>query len=215
MIRFLAILFLTMPAFAGDNHVHIEQVSSGDNVNIDIDEIGYGNLIRFSTAHNNNTFNLTQKNDNNTVSWVPWWGSGASWGGDVDGVSNVINIDQRGGAVYGAHVLGDYNAVDVYQDGDGDHETYLDIHSNNTNTDIWQEGAGDKYARLYYYGTANNSDVDLMQKGSGAHTALITLKGSQATNLDLLQQGVTDQSYSLTQTCVTAGGCTINVTQGD
>jgi len=54
-----------------------------------------------------------------------------------------------------------------------------------------------------------------MQKGTGAHTATITLTGSQETLLNLLQQGSTNQTYSITQNCVTVGGCNVNVTQGN
>ena len=212
-------LLIAPLAYAGDNHVHIDQPTNGsaDNVEINIEQLGYGNLIKFSVDHQNNTFNLSQKNGNNTISWVPWWGSGKSWGGDVDGRNNTIDIDQEGSSTYGAHVWGNYNDVDVYQSGEASdkHEVYLDIHANYTETDIWQEGQGDKYARLYYYGSTSNSDVDITQKGSGSHTALIQLQGSYLSNLTLLQQGATDQSYSLTQTCVTVGGCTLSVTQGN
>ena len=202
--------------FAGpsdDNHVHIEQVGGGDNLNINVEQIGYGNLIQFSTDHGSNTFNLSQKGAGNTISWVPWWGSGKSWGGDVDGTNNNISIDQENGATYGAHVWGNYNDVDVYQN--GDHETYLDIHASYTETDVWQEGQGGKYSRVYYYGNTNNSEVDLMQKGSGQHSAYITLTGNYLTTLNLTQQGATNQSYNLTQNCQTVGGCSVTVTQGN
>ena len=77
MIRFLAILFLTMPVFAGDNHVHVEQVGTGaDNVSLEIDQAGYGNLIDFTFAHQNNVFNFLQVGANNKISYVPYWGSG-------------------------------------------------------------------------------------------------------------------------------------------
>ena len=33
--------------------------------------------------------------------------------------------------------------------------------------------------------------------------------------LELLYTGSTNQSYNLTQTCYTTGGCTVNVTQGN
>ena len=35
-----------------------------------------------------------------------WWGSGKSWGGDVDGSGNDITIDQEDGATYGDSYLG-------------------------------------------------------------------------------------------------------------
>ena len=47
------------------------------------------------------------------------------------------------------------------------------------------------------------------------HNAQIRLQGTQPTTLNLLQQGSTNQSYNLTQTCYTTGGCTVNVTQGN
>ena len=43
---------------------------------------------RFSFAHSDNTIILKQYGVGNKVSWVPYWGSGKGWGGDVDGVSN-------------------------------------------------------------------------------------------------------------------------------
>ena len=48
MIRFLALLLLAAPAYAGDNHVHVEQVGSGDNVDLTVDQIGYDNIINFT-----------------------------------------------------------------------------------------------------------------------------------------------------------------------
>ena len=54
-----------------------------------------------------------------------------------------------------------------------------------------------------------------MQKGTGTHTAYITLQGTETIDLTLIQQGSTTQSYSLTQTCVTVGGCSVTVTQGN
>ena len=210
---FLFLTFISCNVYAGDNHVHVEQVNGGDSISLNVDQLGYGNLVRFSTDHSNNTFNLTQKGNNNTISWVPWWGSGKSWGGDVDGTNNVITIEQNGGHTYGAHVWGNHNDVTVTQDGAGEHKTYLDIHASYTDTEIDQDGDGDKYSRVYFYGSTNNSTVDLNQLGSGNHTAYITLQGSYKTDLNLTQQGATNQSYSLTQTCVTVGGCTVNITQ--
>jgi len=52
-----------------------------------------------------------------------------------------------------------------------------------------------------------------MQKGSGSHNAQITLQGTYPTILNLLQDSSTNQSYTLTQNCVTAGGCSVSVTQ--
>ena len=214
MIRFLAILFLTMPVFAGDNHVHVEQVGNGgDNVDLTINQIGYDNTINFSFGHINNTFNFLQEGDGNSISWVSYWGSGKSWGGDVDGVGNNEEVAQYDGATYGRHIWGDNNDVDVYQH--GEHTFNLDIHADDTDVDLWQEGTGSHYAHTYFYGTADGSEVDVKQKDSANHNAQIRLQGTQPTILNLLQQGSTNQSYTITNTCYTAGGCTVNLTQGN
>ena len=42
------------------NHVHIEQLNSNDNLELNIDQI-INNVINFSFDHANNTFNFTQK----------------------------------------------------------------------------------------------------------------------------------------------------------
>ena len=214
MRKLLILLLLSTPVFAGDNHVHVEQVGTGgDSVNLEIDQAGYGNTIDFTFAHQNNVFNFLQVGANNKISYVPYWGSGKSWGGDVDGTGNNEEIAQYDGAEYGRHLWGNNNDVDVYQS--GTHTHYLDVHADDTIVETWQEGTGSHYSHAYFYGTADGSDVDIMQKGNANHNAQIKLQGNQPTTLNLIQQGTTNQSYNLTQTCYTTGGCTVNVTQGN
>lgn len=212
---FVISLFFTAQLFAGptdDNHIHVEQVEGGDDVSLTINQLGYGNEVQFSFAHANNVFNLTQHGTGNYIGWVSYWGSGKSWGGDVDGSDNTETVLQYDGATYGRHIWGDDNTVDVYQH--GNHTFNLDIHADDTNVELWQEGTGSHYAHSYFYGSADGSDVDLTQKDGANHNAQIRLQGTQPTTLNLLQQGGTNQSYTLTQTCYTVGGCTVNVTQG-
>ena len=216
-ILFIGILTIPMFSIAGptdDNHIHVEQVGgSGDDLSLTISQIGYGNEVQFSFAHANNVFNLTQNGTGNYIGWVSYWGSGKSWGGDVDGSDNIETVLQYDGATYGRHIWGDDNTVDVYQH--GSHTFNLDIHADDTNVELWQEGSGSHYAHSYFYGSADGSDVDLTQKDGANHNAQIRLQGTQPTTLNLLQQGSTNQSYSITNTCYTVGGCTVNVTQGN
>lgn len=211
-----ACIFLAMPIYAGptdDNHIHVEQVGSGDDVNLSITQIGYGNTVNFSFAHASNSFDLTQNGSGNSISWVSYWGSGKSWGGDIDGTGNDETVIQYDGATYGRHLWGNDNTVDVYQH--GSHTLNLDVHADDTNVESWQEGSGSHYSHAYFYGTADGSSVDLMQKGSANHNSQIRLQGTEPTTLNLLQQGATNQSYSITNDCYTVGGCTVNVTQGN
>lgn len=61
---------------AGDehNHVEIDQVSSSDNFNLSIEQIGYETHARFSFDHNNNTVNLLQSGNNMYFGYADAWG---------------------------------------------------------------------------------------------------------------------------------------------
>lgn len=207
-------MFLAFDLVAGptdDNHVHVEQVADGDNIELNISQIGFANSIEFSFAHSGNVFNLQQNGNGNSISWVSYWGSGKSWGGDVDGSNNTENIIQYDGATYGRHIWGDENIVDVYQHGNHTHN--LDIHVDDVEHDSWQDGAGSHYSHVYYYGNSDGSITNLKQEGTGNHNAQVVLYGNYLTTLNVLQQGSNNQSYNLTQNCQTVGGCTVNVTQ--
>ena len=196
-----------------DNHIHVEQVGSADDLTLNITQIGYGNFVDFSFAHAGNTFNLEQNGNGNSISWVSYWGSGKSWGGDIDGVDNTESVEQWNGATYGRHIWGDNNLVDIYQNGTHTHN--IDIHVDGVEHELHQEGSGSHYAHIYFYQNADDSESSMTQTGTGSHNAQVTLKGSEHTIFTLLQQGATNQSYSLTQTCHTVGGCNVSITQGN
>ena len=159
---FLCITYDLNAGPTDDNHIHVEQVDGGDDLNLNITQIGYGNTINFSFAHASNSFDLTQNGTGNSISWVSYWGSGKTWGGDVDGTNNDESVLQYDGATYGRHIWGNDNTVDVYQH--GSHTFNLDIHADDVDLESWQEGAGSHYSSAYFYGTADGSTVDLMQK---------------------------------------------------
>lgn len=206
------LILIPLFAWADDNHVHVEQVASG-SVDVDITQIGYDNTINFSFAHSGNSFDLSQTGNGNSISWVSYWGSGKSWGGDVDGTNNTETVSQTGGATYGRHIWGNSNTVNVYQSGTHTHN--LDIHADSVDHDLHQSGSGSHYNHTYFYGNTDGSDTNISQTGSANHNSQIRLQGSYKTDLNLTQTGSTAKSYNLTQNCVTAGGCTISITQSD
>ena len=76
------------------------------------------NLIRFSFNHNNNTVNLLQLGNKNYIGYTDAWGSGYSWGGDLDGLRNNIDVRQKCSLStncndndFQFHVWGDDNVV--------------------------------------------------------------------------------------------------------
>mgnify|MGYP003637195098 FL=1 len=244
------------------NHVNIDQVNSGDNFNLSIDQVGYENLARFSFNHDNNTVKLMQEGNHMYFGYTDSWGSGYSWGGDIDGLRNEIDVRQKCSVTacndndFQFHILGDDNKVvfgQGYQNNDsltpnwnydnnepGGNFVRLDIHGDNnefkgsqkmdTNTTshsitaniytdnndvyIYQGQNGNKTFTMTVR-NSNGNTLDVIQKDNGAHTATVDLLGSQPTTLNLTQQGNTTQSYSLSQNCITVGGCSVSVTQGN
>ena len=259
----LGLLYFSGQVFAGEghNHIHVEQINNGDNVDLQIDQLGYNNLVRFSFDHQNNVIDLTQKGNNMYIGYTDAWGSGYNWGGDLDGHNNDVEVRQRCNVTncnendFQFHIWGNYNDVDFGQgyelgnsltptwnfDGNepGGNFVRLDIHGDynefkgsqkqDSNTiehsmtwniygdynDVYtkQMQNGDKTL----VGTINNdyNEVHVVQKKQGAHTATITLGGTYGTDLTLTQTGDTNQTYTLSQTCHTVGGCTVSVTQGN
>src|SRR6056300_683923 len=244
------------------NEIYVSQTGTGNNLNLQISQDGEDNKIDMSIGnHTNNTIEIEQKGDDGYVGYTSLWGSGYSWGGDIDGDYNSLSIKQLcnqapscGGDRFEFHISGSNNDVDfaqgyhVQNNGTvdtpdsyeyGGHFVRLDIHgdnnkflgsqrsnnsghehSNTTNiygnyNDVYtrQESNQDKTLNL----TINNSNnnIDMIQKGSATHSATVSISGSYATNLYMLQQGTTAQSYSLTQDCQTSGGCSVSVTQGN
>ena len=109
-----------------------------------------------------------------------------------------------------------YTDLEEKKTGTGNADHYMQIYYYNgddNDTFVTQKGNGNKDLRMDI--RTDGGEQEIMQKGDGAHTAVINLFGSEHTDVSLTQQGNTNQSYSMTQTCQTAGGCSISVTQGN
>ena len=256
-------LLIAPLTYAGDNHIHIDQPTNGsaDNVEINIDQIGYSNLIRFSFDHQNNIINLDQVGNNFYIGYTDAWGSGYSWGGDLDGIGNDVDVRQKyswsvcSESDFQFHIWGDDNEVvfgqgyeinnsttpnwnydgtepggnfvrlDIHGDDNKfkgsqkqdsssiEHSITANIYGDNNDVFVKQMQNGNKTLTL----TINNdwNEASIVQKKNGAHTATITLGGTDPTTLFLTQTGDTTQTYSLTQNCVTTGGCSVSVSQGN
>ena len=254
-----SILLLCLPVYAA-NEIYITQVATGSNLTLDILQDGDNNEVRLSIAHDYNNIDIDQVGDNNTVSYTSTWGSGISWGGDLDGSSNNLKFEQYNTTgtdanKIGFHINTNDNTVHICQGKSfdnatdttcsasstseyGGHTVNLDLHSGNTDLRGSQEtgtGNADHYAHIYTYNGDNNDiffkqtgdgnkilnfivrtdngEQSMIQSGSGAHTATIDLTGAYTTDLSLTQDSATNQSYTLTNNCQTASGCSVSVTQ--
>ena len=270
MLGFIAalLIFGAVKAF-GDNEIDIEQVAQGDNLELDITQQGFNNDVFFSIGDGDNiNVEIMQRGHNNEIGYAndsPGWGSGVSWGVDIDYADKELKLyqnctksasagceknDIQFHISYGTdnklwwsqgYVIDSRTDTSWAYDNSegGGHNVTVDIHGSNNSVIGHQRncsaGSCDGHsARVYVYGddndvfgqqqadgskefylTINNDDnvVDYLQDGTGEHNATITITGSQPTTLDLTQHSNTTQNYTLTQNCVTSGGCSITVTQ--
>jgi len=232
-VQMIVMGMLVIPiSFADDNEINISNIS-GDNIDINITQVGYANTIQCyqtSSCYTNlpgGELNLVQYNDSGTENKIEiWhlegqdniirWAQGTAW----DSATSTTYGDDgnEGGGHYARlDVHGDYNHLQGHQTNQGSTSghTFTSLIFSDYN-DIWlrQQGDGAKTINLTTYSDGN--DITVLQKGAWAqHTANITLDGTYATTLDLRQQGTTTQSYSLSQSCATVGGCSVTITQGN
>ena len=73
----------------------IEQIGTSTDSTISVDIDGNNNAVNLTMEGTNNELDISQEGNNNTVSWISYWGSGRSWGGDLDGNNNNIKIQQH------------------------------------------------------------------------------------------------------------------------
>jgi len=222
------------------NGIYINQV--GDSNSLTINQDGNDNLIAGvgSTTNslvdaditgNNNTTTLNQKGNNNVILFDITGNSntttvdqGSTTGADdnrvefdVNGDSNILSITQNhnNGLGTNGHFLaldldGDNNNVLTSQLNDGDKKAFLSVQGDDNDIDLYQQGAGSHYAEIT---VGSDQTVDITQDGSGQHNTSVSMSG-YTSGLDLTQQGATNQTYSLSQTCLNANGCgTTTLTQ--
>jgi len=195
----ISLILLCLNVYAS-NEIYITQVGTSNSFTLDILQDGDDNLVQLSVSHDSNSLDFDQIGNNNTISWVSYWGTGVGWGGDLDGSSNTIKLEQYNTTgtdenKIGFHILSSNNTINLCQgktfvdENDttcensataeyGGHTIDLDIHSGNTDLKGSQEtgtGNADHYARIYTYGGDNN-DIFFKQKGNGNKTLHFTVR---------------------------------------
>ena len=141
---------------------------------------------------------------------------------DIDGNSNTVATNQRGetnaGGSFGEIIItGDSNDVTLQQRSTLSETAFIDITGDSNVVDLLQQNTSNavgssKFADIKL--TGDGHEVNLTQDGTGGHQATIDLTyGSASSTLNLNQLGSTSQSFSIEQTCYTAGGCSTTLTQ--
>ena len=135
---------------------------------------------------------------------------------DADGTLHQIDDYEYGGHFTRLDIHGDNNKFLGSQranDSGHEHSNITYIYGDYNDVYTRQESNQNKTLSLTIYNDYN--DIDMIQKGSATHSATVSINGLYATDLHMLQQGTTAQTYSLTQDCQTVGGCSVSVTQGN
>lgn len=236
LIFILGMLLLPLMCFADDNTITMEQ--SGNNFQLGIDQIGHSNEIKMLDSNSYITASsldmyLVQYNDHSTAlpnsiifDEVSGTGNQMKLGQGIDWTTLDSDTDltwsydnyEGGGHEIGITLYGDYNQVAVQQTNqatatDG-HNFDLHLAGDNNEVIIKQQHDGAKNIDLTIYNDFN--DVFIRQKGANAtHNANVTLDGLYGTDLILRQFGTITQSYSISIDCMTVGGCSTTVQQGN
>jgi hypothetical protein len=228
LLYIFVLIGISLSSNADDNEITIDQ-TGGDNFSLNIEQYGANNQIKMYDAYSylngaNMSLHLYQNNDGTNQNTIDLWhldGSNNSirWGqgGKLDDASDTTfyyDGNESGGHYANLDIHGSYNNVAGWQanSGNGGH-TYNQLIFSSYN-DVYVEQRGDGAKTLNLTISNNDNDVSVVQRDTG-HTATINLSGSYGTALNLLQQGTTTQSYSLSQSCATVGGCSVSVTQGN
>ena len=207
----------TIELFQSGNNMYIgytDAWGSGYNWGGDLD--GYNNDVLVkqkcsASSCNENDFQFHIWGHYNEVVF----GQGYEIGNSLSPTWNYDG-NEPGGNFVRLDIHGDYNDFKGSQKQDSDtieHSMTWNIYGDHNDVYSKQMQNGNKTLT----GQINNdyNTVSTVQKKTGAHTANITLSGTEGTTLNLTQTGTIAQSYTLSQTCYTTGGCTVNVTQGN
>jgi hypothetical protein len=187
---------------------------SGYNWGGDLDGVGNEVDVRQKCSYatcNETDFQFHIWGDDNQVVF----GQGYENGNSLTPTWNYDN-NEPGGNFVRLDIHGDDNKFKGSQKQDSssiNHSIIANIYADNNDVYVKQMQNGSKSLTLNIYNDWN--EVDIIQKKNGAHTATITLTGTNPTDLFLTQTGNTTQTYSLSQNCVTAGGCSVSITQGN
>jgi hypothetical protein len=183
------------------------------------DTLSGRNLIELYVQGNGNNVTISQAR-NTTTGAV----DGAESGGHISRVSitgdvgtYIFRQGNDGGTASG-HFLnytmsGSGGTHRVTQANNGEKLAFISITGNSNNETVLQSGTGNHFLDLTL--TGNNNSANITQAGAGSHKAtinLVNVGGPSAATL--IQQGSTNQVYSITQQCANLSGCSVTVTQG-
>jgi len=175
------------------------------------------NTLGLGLYGDNNTVQINQARVLNTGAADGYDSNGHTANIKIVGNSNIFKTQQTNTAV-GPHnmlvdLTGNNNTTQFRQLGDNTKQMTVNILGSNETVAVTQGDQGGHLLNLTLNG--NGHSVDILQRQSGSHTATVNLTNSGGpSHLTLVQQGSTNQSYSISQQCANLSGCSVSVVQG-
>lgn len=187
------------------NQVNISQIGSYNN--IDVVQSGAYHLVDVLVANDSNTINVSQYGVKNYAKV------------NVNGGSNIVDVYQTNIGAAGdvghmtfTEVTGNSNNVNVYQSGHGEKSNFTTVSGSSNTVNHIQNGSGTHYSDIKL--TGNGHNITLNQHNNANHSARIDVTNNGgASTINVTQEGSTNQTYSIQQSCVTVGGCSVSLTQ--
>jgi len=218
----IVIIALTLSSQTSANEIYITQ--SGDGLSLEMQQRSKDNYISYNETGDDNTVKVYQgMHSDGSIDGDETGGHEAYW--TITGSNNDLGSYQtdtnRGGGGGAPHHLanivnGDYNTVEHTQMGKAGHDGFIEIQGDSNTVDLYQRGnGGQKWADIVLTGDGHTVDVD--QRGSNSASAAIDLTNSGGAYNFTLTQNVTTSadSFSITGSCATAGGCSVTVNRNN
>jgi hypothetical protein len=204
------------------NEIYITQ--SGDRLDLEMQQRSQDNYISFNETGDDNTVKVYQgMQPDGTIDGDETGGHEAYWTitGNNNDLGSYQTDDNRGGGGGAPHHLanivnGDYNTVEHTQRGKAGHDGFVEIQGDSNTVDLYQRGSRAQYwADIVLTGDDHTVDVD--QQGTKSASATIDLTNSGGAYDFTLTQNVTTSadSFSITGSCATAGGCSVIVNRNN
>jgi len=218
----IVIIALTLSSQTSANEIYITQ--SGDGLSLEMQQRSKDNYISYNETGDDNTVKVYQgMHPDGTIDGDETGGHEAYWTitGNNNDLGSYQTDENRGGGGGAPHHLanivnGDYNTVEHTQRGKAGHDGFVEIQGDSNTVDLYQRGnGGQKWADIVLTGDGHTVDVD--QRGSNSASAAIDLTNSGGAYNFTLTQNVTTSadSFSITGSCATAGGCSVIVNRNN
>ncbi|MDC6480993.1 hypothetical protein PQZ46_00420 [bacterium] len=136
-------------------------------------------------------------------------------GDDNNVITSQVNSGGTGSGHHMAHIIdGDSNSLSHLQYADGKKNGFIEITGGNNDVELEQRNGASHFTDIVL--TGDDHTVYGEQRGGmyGAHSITMDLTNAGgAYNISTIQNSANAQTYSLTGSCATLGGCAVTVTQ--